>query len=345
MTTEGLCATTAQWDVVTVEGDETVGQAARRMGEAGIGCLPVIGPDRLLEGVLSERDIIRRVLAAGRDPAATRVRDVMTRPAMFCGPQTPLSDAQEMMARHSIRHVPIVEDGRVRGMISAREALSAQADRARAARELTIFAVAKLAESRDTETGQHLERVRDYVGALARWMRNRPEHGGQIGDEFVLLLEATSSLHDIGKVSVPDFVLLKPGRLTDDEYDIMKTHTTKGAETLDLALRKFPNTRFLRMAREVAAWHHERVDGTGYPDGLRGEEIPLAARIFALADVYDALISRRVYKDAFTHEVARNIILEGEGTQFDPAVVEAFRHCEERFLEIRRRYTDERLAA
>lgn len=342
---ETLCGTTAQRDVVTIRADESVATAAARMAENGIGCLPVLSSAGRLEGVLSERDIIHRVLAAGRGPAATRVEEVMTRPAVSCELDVPLAEVQGLMARHRIRHMPLVQDGRVRRMLSAREAIASEADRGRAARELTIFAVAKLAESRDTETGQHLERVREYVGVLGRWLQREGTFGAEIDEEFVQLLESTSALHDIGKVSIPDFVLLKPGRLTDEEYDIMKTHARTGAETLSHALRRFPETRFLRIGRDVAGHHHERVDGAGYPDGLAGEEIPLAARIFAVADVYDALVSRRVYKDAFSHEVACSIVTEGDGTQFDPAVVAAFRACPDAFLHIRNRYSEEQAAA
>jgi putative two-component system response regulator len=249
------------------------------------------------------------------------------------------------MAERRIRHVPVVGDGEVVGMISTREIIGYQASRDRAERELAIFAVAKLAESRDADTGGHLERVCEYASTMAMWLAEQRRFGDGIDAEFAGLLHATGALHDIGKVGIPDFILLKPGRLTEREYEIMKTHAAKGAETLDLALRRFPDARFLQMGRDVAAHHHERVDGTGYPDGLKGEQIPLSARIFALADVYDALVSRRVYKEAFLHDVARNIILEGSGSQFDERVVEAFGACEEAFAAIRGRYSEAKAAA
>jgi putative two-component system response regulator len=148
------------------------------------------------------------------------------------------------------------------------------------------------------------------------------------------LLYQTCPLHDIGKVAIPDHVLLKAGRLDSREYEIMKTHTGHGAATLDSALRHYPEADFLRMARDIAACHHERYDGKGYPQGLVGEEIPLAARIFAVADVYDALVSKRIYKPAYTHDVAYNIIVQGSGRQFDPDVVEAFKRCEGVFRSI-----------
>ncbi len=205
--------------------------------------------------------------------------------------------------------------------------------------DLTIFAMAKLAESRDPDTGAHLERVQRYCHALATDLADN-EYADRIHADFIRLLHQTCPLHDIGKVAIPDSVLLKPGRLNDREFEIMKTHAAHGAMTLDRALAKYPNANFLRIARDVAGHHHERWDGSGYPDGLAGEEIPLAARVFALADVYDALVSRRVYKEEFSHDVARSLILEGEGTQFDPVVVGAFRRCEPTFESIVRALVD-----
>mgnify|MGYP006275474809 CR=1 FL=1 len=200
-------------------------------------------------------------------------------------------------------------------------------------RDVTIFALARLAESRDPETGAHLERVRNYTRTLAADMMNRGVYADRLDRPFIRLIYATSPLHDIGKVSIPDHVLLKPGRLTDREFDIMKTHTSMGAATLNAALQEHPGAEYLRMARDIAASHHERFDGDGYPNGLAGRDIPLAGRIMILADVYDALVSKRVYKKAFTHDVARSIILEEEGKQFDPEVIESFRRCEEQFIE------------
>lgn len=202
-------------------------------------------------------------------------------------------------------------------------------------RDVTIFALAKLAESRDPETGAHLERVREYTRTLAQHLACQSKFAGQIDPSFVRLLYQTCPLHDIGKVAIPDHVLLKPARLDDAEWEIMKTHTTEGAETLGLALRKFPEAKFLQIAKDIALTHHERIDGMGYPTGLAGDEIPLCGRIFALADIYDALVSKRVYKEAYNHAVAKNIILEGQGEQLDCDVVQAFLRCEEKFQEIR----------
>ena len=207
-------------------------------------------------------------------------------------------------------------------------------------RDVAIFAMAKLAESRDVETGTHLERVMSYARILAQQLPAMGQFVGEIDAEFVRLVYSTSPLHDIGKVGIPDGVLLKPGRLDDREFEIMKTHTTIGATTLDAALRRFPTAKFLRMARDIAATHHERYDGGGYPAGLKGDEIPLCGRIVALADVYDALTSKRVYKNAFAHEVAKGIILKDAGTHFDPAIVSAFMAAERAFIAVHEQYRE-----
>lgn len=207
-------------------------------------------------------------------------------------------------------------------------------------RDMTIFALAKLAESRDPETGAHLERVRGYARVLALDLLERQVFP-EVDREFVRLLCSTTPLHDIGKVAIPDSILLKPGRLSDPEFEIMKTHTTVGAETLGAALQKYPGGRFLQMAHDIALSHHERFDGQGYPHGISGERIPLAARITSVADVYDALVSKRVYKNAMTHPVARGIIFDGEGTQFDPEVVQSFRRVEAELDRIQTELGDE----
>jgi putative two-component system response regulator len=207
-------------------------------------------------------------------------------------------------------------------------------------RDLLIFALAKLSESRDSDTGAHLERVRTYSRVIAEHLARQPRFHGTVNADFVRLIYLTSPLHDIGKVAIPDSVLLKPGPLTHDEFEIMKDHTIKGAETLAAALREYPTAHYLRMARDIAASHHEWYDGTGYPLGLAGEEIPLCGRIVALADVYDALTSRRIYKDAYSHDKARAIVLQARGSHFDPDVVDAFLANEEKFVAIGRSLGD-----
>lgn len=207
-------------------------------------------------------------------------------------------------------------------------------------RDVVIFSLAKLAEARDPETGAHLERIREYCLVLARHLGTLPKFKDVIDGDYVQTLYLTSPLHDIGKVGIPDNVLLKPGRLTPDEFEIMKQHATIGAATLEAAVAAHPGAKYLQMARDIAISHHEKFDGSGYPHGLRGEEIPLCGRIVALSDVYDALSTARVYKPAYSHEVARDIILEGRGKHFDPDVVDAFVANERRFITIRERLQD-----
>jgi putative two-component system response regulator len=208
-------------------------------------------------------------------------------------------------------------------------------------RDLTIFALAKLAESRDSETGAHLERVQAYSQVLAGDLLRRGLEPDQVDANFVKLIGETSPLHDIGKVAIPDCVLLKPGRLSDEEFEIMKTHTTLGAQTLRAAAGKSPSAHFLRVASEIAESHHEQFNGTGYPHGLKGRVIPLAGRIVALADVYDALTTKRIYKPAFTHAIARSIIEKSAGAHFDPLLVEAFFANESVFHQIQQQFQDQ----
>ena len=205
-------------------------------------------------------------------------------------------------------------------------------------REVAIIALAKLAETRDRETGAHLERVQSYCEILAEQLVAMGQYTDEIDPVFIRTLHATSPLHDIGKVGIPDGVLLKCGRLTPSEFEIMKSHTTIGASTLDAALERFPGTKFLRMARDIAATHHERFDGTGYPNGLAGEQIPLCGRIVAVANVYDALSNKRTYKEAHSHAFAKGILLKEAGHHFDPVVIAAFEMAEEAIMAVRHRF-------
>ncbi|HMB95020.1 MAG TPA: HD domain-containing phosphohydrolase, partial [Tepidisphaeraceae bacterium] len=206
--------------------------------------------------------------------------------------------------------------------------------------EITVFALAKLAESRDPETGAHLERVRNYCQLLAEELSRLEQYRKVIDHKFVELIFQTSPLHDIGKVGIPDAVLLKPGKLTPEEFEVMKKHTIIGEQTLQAAVDRFPGAEFLEMARDIAAAHHERFDGKGYPRQLAAEKIPLAARIVAVADVYDAMTSKRVYKEAQDHQEVAAIIQQGRGTQFDPDVVDAFNRLSGEFLAISQRYRE-----
>lgn len=200
-------------------------------------------------------------------------------------------------------------------------------------RQAAIFGLAKLAEARDDDTGAHLDRIRLYVYILAKELKNKPELDGVITKDFIEDIFLSSILHDIGKVGIPDRILLKPGKLNKDEYDIMKGHCVFGNATLKEAEKGSEKTSFLKMGQEITLYHHEKWDGSGYPEGLAGNTIPLAARIVALADVYDALTTRRVYKPAYDHESSKEIILQGRGQQFDPHIVDAFLLGEDQFKE------------
>ncbi|MEG2171709.1 MAG: response regulator [Desulfovibrionaceae bacterium] len=200
--------------------------------------------------------------------------------------------------------------------------------------EVTITALATLAEWRDPETGGHIKRTQNYVRTLAT-------HLHKFDARTLESLYLSAPLHDVGKVSTPDAVLLKPTALTHEEYEEIKLHTTRGRDALAAAERKLGRNSFLMLAREIAYGHHERWDGQGYPRGISGEEIPLPARIMSLADVYDALVSKRVYKPAMNHSAACTIIYEGRGTQFDPILVDAFVQVQDTFQKISQTYVDE----
>jgi putative two-component system response regulator len=200
-------------------------------------------------------------------------------------------------------------------------------------RNAVIFGLAKLAESRDNDTGEHLDRIRKYVEIISRDLAN---HCNDIDEEFTRNISLASSLHDIGKVGIPDSILLKPGRLTPEERSMMQIHTLIGGECLDAIHARLGNNPFMHMARQIAYYHHERWDGEGYPHQLKEYDIPLVARIVAVADVYDALTSKRPYKRAMSHLESRAIIVSGSGSQFDPEVVAAFIRHEDEFEAISR---------
>ena len=207
--------------------------------------------------------------------------------------------------------------------------------------DVTVLAMSSMAETRDNETGNHILRTQRYVRRLAEALRPHPRFADQLGDAYIQLLFKSAPLHDIGKVGVPDHILLKPGRLTPEEFERMKTHTTIGYESIVRAEKALgTELDFLRVAKEIALSHHEKWDGSGYPAGLVGDAIPVSARLMALADVYDALISKRVYKAAMSHEAAMDIMRQGRGTHFDPDVFDAFIAIEEDFRAIARSYAD-----
>jgi putative two-component system response regulator len=195
----------------------------------------------------------------------------------------------------------------------------------------TIFGLIKLSESRDDETGNHIERTSGFCRLLAEKTGEKGFYLDLIEDSFIETIEKASPLHDIGKVGIPDYILLKPGKLTEEEFVIMKSHVEIGYQTLEKMEKQYPNNALVKMGMEIALNHHERWDGSGYPKGKAGESIPLAARIMSLADVYDALRSKRVYKEAYTHEKSMEIILAGKGSHFDPLLVEVFSENQEQF--------------
>ena len=204
------------------------------------------------------------------------------------------------------------------------------------ARMATILGLAKLAEYRDEGTGAHLERIREYAKIIAQEIANNPKYAGYITPAYIDDIYQSSILHDIGKVGVPDAVLLKPGKLTDEEFAVIKRHTNLGGDAITAIESQIEGRSFLALGKEIAYNHHEKWDGSGYPGGLAGEGIPLSARIVALADVYDALTTRRDYKEAYSHKRSRQIIIDLKETHFDPELVDVFLTLEDEFNRIRR---------
>lgn len=210
-----------------------------------------------------------------------------------------------------------------------------------AIQDVTILAMASLAETRDADTGNHIRRTQHYVKVLAEQLSQLPQFQQVLTSEVIELLFKSAPLHDIGKVGIPDRILLKPGPFEGNEFDIMKTHTTLGWNAIEYAEKALGTpVAFLHLAKEIALYHQEKWDGSGYPHGLAGEAIPLSARLMALADVYDALISRRVYKEGMPHQQARQIIIAGAGQHFDPVLVAAFQAVEQQFIQIAERFAD-----
>ncbi len=198
----------------------------------------------------------------------------------------------------------------------------------------TIFAMAKLTESRDPETGEHLERIQEYTRALIEQLQRTPKYAAIIDRPFIENVCAASPLHDIGKVGIPDRILRKPGPLTDDEFKTMEAHTTIGANALREVQAKHPGNLFVHIGIGIAESHHECWNGSGYPHRLAGEDVPFVGRVLALADVYDALRFERCYKKAVPHAETRDVIVAARGKQFDPDVIDAFLAAEDRFIEI-----------
>ncbi|MGY4494572.1 response regulator [Pseudomonas sp. TE3610] len=210
-----------------------------------------------------------------------------------------------------------------------------------AIQDVTIHAMASLAETRDNETGNHIRRTQHYIRLLADLLREHPRFRHFLDEDTIRLLFKSAPLHDIGKIGIPDHILLKPGRFTPEEFEIMKTHTTLGRDAIQHAENQLGvKVDFLRLAKEIAYSHQEKWDGSGYPEGLAADDIPISARLMAVADVYDALISRRVYKPGMPHEQAVGIIREGRGSHFDPDICDVFVANAGRFREISERFSD-----
>jgi putative two-component system response regulator len=210
-----------------------------------------------------------------------------------------------------------------------------------AIQDVTIQAMASLAETRDSDTGNHIRRTQGYVKALSNKLKSHARFSSVLTDSMIEIIFKSAPLHDIGKVGIPDRILLKPGRFDTAEFEIMKTHTTLGRDAIQQAENSLGlKVDFLSIAKEIAYGHQEKWDGSGYPDGLKGESIPVSARIMAVADVYDALISRRVYKDSMSHEKAIAIIADGRGSHFDPDIVDAFLSIQDDIKAIAERYAD-----
>ena len=207
-------------------------------------------------------------------------------------------------------------------------------------REVTIEALADLAETRDPETGGHIKRTQHYVRLLAEYIRQKHGYTQLLNDELVELLFLSAPLHDVGKVGVPDNILLKPGKLTDDEFETMKLHTVYGARSLRSAAKKLGNSSFLTLAGEIACTHHEKWDGSGYPHGLAAHDIPLSGRLMAVADIYDALVTRRIYKPPFPEARAVGIIHKMRGHHLDPGLVDAFLDLREDFRGVANNFAD-----
>ena len=210
-----------------------------------------------------------------------------------------------------------------------------------AIQDVTIMAMTSLAETRDNETGNHIRRIQLYVKALAERLRNHPRFEAVLNERMIELLYKSAPLHDIGKIGIPDSILLKPGKLTVEEFEVMKTHTTLGRKAIEDAERRLGmRVAFLSVSKEIAYSHQEKWDGSGYPQGLAGDQIPVSARLMAVADVYDALINKRVYKAAFSHDQTCSTIVKGKGTHFDPDMVDAFVYIAEDFRSIALKYPD-----
>jgi len=312
-------------------------------------------PDLILLDIMMPDMDGFEVLARLREDSATR--DI---PVIFVTAMDAVTDEERGLALGAVDYIakpiqPAIVMARVRAHLELKQARDwlkdqnsyLEAEVARRMQEnlmiqdVSIRALARLAEVRDLETGNHLLRTQGYVQTLAEALQNHPRFAAVLTPRFIRTLVKSAPLHDIGKVGIPDHILQKPGPLTAEEWHIMKTHAKLGSDAIGNAERDAEHPiDFLAVAKEIAHRHHEKWDGSGYPDGLAGDGIPVSARLMALADVFDALTSRRVYKPPMSTEQAAAIILQGRGVHFDPDVVDAFIATRDRFDAIARRYSD-----
>jgi putative two-component system response regulator len=326
---------------------------------SGEACLRIASgepkPDLILLDVMMPAMDGYAVLARLRESPATR-----DMPVIFLTALADSGDEEHGLRLGAADYItkpitPLVVLARVRTQLEAKQArdglkdqnalLEAEVARRMAENDLTqrvsIRALAHLAEIRDSETGYHIMRTQAYVQRLACGLRHHQRFAATLSESYIDLLTRSAPLHDIGKVGIPDSILLKPGRLDDNEMTVMKTHSVLGSDAIEQAESDIEMPlAFLATAKEIARWHHERWDGTGYPDGLAGEAIPICARLMALADVFDALISERPYKRAMSCGEARAIIIDGRGKHFDPDVADAFLAGFDDFVAIAQRYLD-----
>lgn len=220
--------------------------------------------------------------------------------------------------------------------------IKSQTERLQALQQATILIVTSLAETRDLETGNHIRRTQYFIEAIAQELVESGEYSDELSADMIAPIVRSAPLHDIGKVGIPDSILMKRGKLDAPEFEIMKGHAQMGLDAIERAERQLGiQVDFLQHAKEIAVGHHEKWDGSGYPKGLSGSEIPISARLMAIADVYDALRSQRCYKPPFDHEKSIAIMQKGRGTHFDPLAFDAFSRCEQRIIEISKQYTDE----
>lgn len=337
---------TPVYRVLAAQGGEKCLRIATGVTRPDLILLDVMMPD--MDGY----EVLRRLQA---DPATSNIPVVL-----LTALSDPRSEAQGL-ALGATDYItkpinPAIVQARVRTQLEAKQAreglqsqnalLEAEVSRRMAENDLiqqvTIRALAHLAEIRDPETGNHILRTQLYVRQLAIGLSNHPRFTDTLTPAYIELLSRSAPLHDIGKVGIPDQILLKPGKLTDEEWPIMRTHAKLGSDAIEEAERDIDQPlAFLTLAKEIAHWHHEKWDGSGYPDGLDGDNIPVSARLMALADVFDALVTIRVYKPPMPYQQARNLILEGSGLHFDPDVVAVFDAQFEQFIAIAERYRDD----